>query len=86
MAEQGFPGWETGPWFGLFVRAGTPEAATRRLHLESTKALQASEVRERLIAQGADVVGNSPEAFAQFIRAEHARWGKVVREAGIRAE
>ena len=86
MDEQGFTGWETGPWFGLFVRAGTPETALGRIHLESVKALNAPEVSDRLQAQGAKVVGNSPAEFATFIRAEHARWGKVVREAGIRAE
>ncbi|MGH8724282.1 MAG: Bug family tripartite tricarboxylate transporter substrate binding protein [Burkholderiales bacterium] len=86
MDEQGFPGWETGPWFGIFVRAGTPEAILRRLHAESVKSLNAPDVRERLIAQGANVVGNTPEEFAGFIRAESARWGKLVRQVGIRAD
>ncbi len=86
MAEQGFPAWETGPWFGLFVRAGTPEPAAKSIHLEAVRALQAPEVRDRLTALGATVVGNTPEDFAAFIRVEHARWGKVVRDAGIRAD
>jgi tripartite-type tricarboxylate transporter receptor subunit TctC len=86
MVEQGFAGWETGPWFGIFVRAGTPEAVLRRLHGESVKALHAATTRERLLAQGANVIGNTPEEFAAFIRAESARWGKLVRQAGIRAD
>ncbi len=86
MDEQGFPGWETGPWFGFFVRAGTPEPTAGRLHLEAVKALSAAEVRDRLAALGANVVGNSPAEFAAFIHAERARWGKVVRDAGIRAD
>ena len=86
MAEQGFAGWETGPWFGAFVRAGTPEPVVRRLHAEIVKALHAPEIRERLTAQGANVVGNSREEFAAFVRAESTRWGKVVREAGVRAD
>ncbi len=86
MDEQGFAGWETGPWFGLFVRTGTPEPAAGRLHAEAVKALNAAEVRAKLTALGANVVGNSPTEFAAFIRAEHARWGKVVRDAGIRAD
>jgi len=86
MDEQGFPGWETGPWFGLFLRAGTPAADAKKIHLEAVRALQAPEVRDRLTAQGAIVVGSSPEEFAEFVRAEHARWGKVVREAGIHAD
>lgn len=86
MAEQGFAGWETGPWFGFFLRRGTPDAAARKLHAEAVGALQSPEVRERLVAQGANVVGSSPGEFAPFVRDERARWGKVVREAGIRAE
>jgi tripartite-type tricarboxylate transporter receptor subunit TctC len=86
MDEQGFPGWETGPWFGFFVRSGTPEPAAQRLHGETVRALQGPEVADRLAAQGAIIVGNSPAEFAAFIRAESARWGKVVREAGIKAD
>jgi tripartite-type tricarboxylate transporter receptor subunit TctC len=86
MDEQGFPGWETGPWFGIFVRAGTPESMLRKLQAESSKALGSPEVRERFVAQGANVVGNTPEEFAAFIRAESARWGKLVRQVGIRAD
>jgi tripartite-type tricarboxylate transporter receptor subunit TctC len=58
----------------------------RRLNAELVKALNAPDVRAALVAQGADPVGNSPEAFAAFIRAESARWGKVVRAAGIKAD
>ncbi len=86
MDEQGFTGWKTGPWFGFFLRAGTPEVLVNRLHGEALNALQAPEVRERLVALGVDVAGNPPAQFAAFIRAERERWGKVVREAGIRAE
>jgi tripartite-type tricarboxylate transporter receptor subunit TctC len=86
MDEQGFPGWETGPWFGFFVRSETPQAALQRLHGAALRGLHASGVKDRLEAQGATVVGNSPAEFAAFIRAEHARWGKVVREAGIKAD
>ena len=86
MDEQGYPGWETGPWFGFFVRTGTPEPVIRRLNDETVRALKAPEVAGKLAALGANVVGNSPAEFAVFIRAESARWGKVVRDAGIRAD
>jgi tripartite-type tricarboxylate transporter receptor subunit TctC len=86
MDESGFPGWETGPWFGILVRAGTPDGVVRRLNAELVRALNAPEVRERLLAQGANPVGDTPEAFAAFIRAESARWRKVVKDAGIRAD
>lgn len=80
------PGWETGPWFGIFVRSGTPEPVLRKLHGESVRALGAPGIRDKLVAQGANVIGNTPEEFAAFIRAESARWGRLVRQAGIRAD
>lgn len=86
MDESGFPGWDTGPWFGVMVRSGTPDATVRRLNTELVKAVQAPDVREKLVAQGAMPVGNTPEEFAAFIRAESARWAKVVKSAGIRAD
>ncbi len=86
MDESGFPGWETGPWFGIFVRTGTPGPSFKRIHAEAVKALVAPEIRDKLVAQGANVVGNTPEEFAAFIRAESARWGKLVRQVGIRAD
>jgi tripartite-type tricarboxylate transporter receptor subunit TctC len=86
MDESGFAGWETGPWFGVMVRSGTPDEVVRRLNAELVKALQSPDVRERLLAQGVVPVGNTPAEFAAFIRAESARWGKVVRSAGIRAD
>jgi tripartite-type tricarboxylate transporter receptor subunit TctC len=86
MDESGFARWETGPWFGIFVRTGTPEAVLKRIHAEAVKALGASEIRDKLVAQGANVVGSAPDEFAAFIRAESARWGKLVREVGIRAD
>lgn len=86
MAESGFPGWETGPWFGLAVRQGTPPDAVRRLHAEASKALQAADVRDKLLAMGSTPVGDRPEQFAAFIRAEAHRWGDVVRTLGLKAE
>lgn len=86
MDESGFAGWETGPWFGIFVRTGTPEPILKGIHGEAVKALSAPEIRDKLVAQGANVVGNTPEEFAAFIRAESARWGKLVRQVGIRAD
>lgn len=86
MDESGFAGWETGPWFGVMVRSGTPDPTVKRLHAELVKALQAPDVREKLAGQGAVPVGNTPEEFEAFIRAESARWAKVVKSAGIRAD
>ena len=86
MDESGFPGWETGPWFGIVLRAGTPEPILKRVHAEAVKALASVEIRDKLTAQGANVVGNTPEEFAAFIRAESARWGALVRRLGIKGD
>ena len=86
MVESGVPGYEVVGWQGLFAVAGTPHEIVARLQAEVAKVLRLPEVRERLAGLGADGVGSTPEEFAAFVRAEHARWGKVIREKGIRSE
>ena len=86
MSESGFPGWDTGPWFGLAVKAGTPDDIVRRLHSEGAKALASPAVRDRLVALGATPVGNTPEEFSAFIKLESSRWGRLVKDVGIKAE
>lgn len=86
MAESGFPGWDTAAWFGVMVRAGTPPDAIARLHADAVRALAATDVRDRLLAMGATPVGNTPAEFARFVIAESARWGDVIRKAGIKAD
>lgn len=86
MAESGFPGWDTGAWFGVMVRAGTPADVVARLHAESVRALNAPDVRERLVSMAATPVGNTPAEFARFVAAESSRWGDVIRKAGIKAD
>ena len=86
MVESGFAGWETGPWFGLALKAGTPEDIVKRLHSEATKALAGPVVAERLIALGATPIGSSPAEFSAYIKSESARWGKLVRDNNIKAE
>jgi len=86
MAESGVPGYEVLGWQGLFAVAGTPHEIVARLQAEVAKALRLPEVRERLAGLGAEGVGSTPEEFAAFVRAEHARWGSVIREKGIRPE
>jgi tripartite-type tricarboxylate transporter receptor subunit TctC len=86
MAESGVAGYEVLGWQGLFAVAGTPHEIVARLQAEVAKALRLPEVRERLAGLGAEGVGSTPEEFAAFVRAEHARWGSVIREKGIRPE
>ena len=86
MAESGVPGYEVLGWQGLFGVAGTPPDIVVRLQAEVGKVLRLPEVRERLAALGAEPVGSTPQEFGAFVRAEHARWSKVIREKGIRSE
>lgn len=86
FAEGGLPGYDASTWNGIMVPTGTPRAIIDRLHAEIAKILQDASVRERLAVDGSVAVGSTPEQFAQFIDAEHAKWSKVVREAGIRIE
>ena len=86
MAESGVPDYEVVGWQGLFAVAGTPREIMARLHAEVAKVLRLAEVRERLAALGAEPVGSTPQEFGAFVRAENARWSRVIREKGIRSE
>lgn len=85
IAEQGVPGYALTNWFGLVVPAATPKDLIVRVHGDFTKALLQKDIRDRIAAMGADAVGNSPEAFAQFWRAESEKWARIVKDANIRA-
>jgi tripartite-type tricarboxylate transporter receptor subunit TctC len=87
VEEAGLPGYETVQWLGPAAPAGTPRAIVNRLHAEFTKALRHPTVVERLTAAGLEVAPSaSPEAYAEFIRAEYARWPTIVQAAGIKPE
>jgi tripartite-type tricarboxylate transporter receptor subunit TctC len=84
IAESGVPGFDTSGWFGVVAPAGTPRAINERLHSEIVKGITAADARERLSAMGGDVVASSSADFAAFMRADHAKWAKVVVAAGLR--
>ena len=86
LAETGVPGFEVRSWHGAFAPAGTPRDIVNRLNAEMVKALAQPDVRERFTSQGVELVGNKPEEFAAFIQSEHAKWGKVVRASGAKAD
>ena len=83
VAEAALPGFEAVSAHGVFVPAKTPDSILARLHQEIVRVLQRPESRERLAAIGAEPVGSTPEQLAAEIKAEIARMGKVIREAGI---
>ena len=86
VAESGVPGYELTNWFGLVVPSATPRELVTRLYADVSKVLQQTDVRDRIQGMGADVIGSTPEQFAAFMRAETAKWAKVVKHANIRAE
>lgn len=85
IAESGVPGYEAATWYGLLAPAGTPKAIVGRLHAEIVKIL-ATDTRQQLVAQGFEPVGNTPAEFAAYIKSEITKWGKVIRDAGIKPE
>jgi tripartite-type tricarboxylate transporter receptor subunit TctC len=86
VAEAGVPGYEIATWYGIWAPSRTPPAIVTRLQQAVAQAVAAPEARERLAALGAEPVADTPDAFANFTRAEYERWGRLVREANIRAD
>ena len=85
VAEQGYPGFETTQWYGLNAPAKTPAAIIRRLGEAAALAARLPSVAERFSVDNAEAVGSTPQEYAEFIIREQARWGEVVRKAGIKA-
>ena len=83
VAESGFPGYEANTWNGMLAPAGTPRAIVMRLNQEMLKILSQREVMDYMNADGAEPAGNTPDHFAAYIRSEHAKWARVIREAKI---
>jgi len=86
IAESGLRGFDISTWFGIFVPAGTPKPVVDRLHDEFVKALAASDVRERMIGLGAEPVGSRPEEFAAYVKAEAAKYAKLVKASGAKVD
>lgn len=82
VAELGYPQLESLAWIGLLAPAGTPKEIIERLSRETVKGMQTAETRESLGRQGFDVVANTPDEFSRWIRAESAKWAKVIRASG----
>lgn len=86
IAEYGFSGFDVTPWFGIVAPAGTPATIVDRLNKEIAAIMKRPDVRKQLANQGAEAVTSTPAEFSAFIQSEIVRWGKVVKDSGIRIE
>jgi tripartite-type tricarboxylate transporter receptor subunit TctC len=86
VSESAVRGFEAGPWFGVFTAASTPPDMIKRMQSELQRTLALQDVKRILTAEGAELIGNSPEAFAAQMRSDIAKWAKVVKAAGVTAE
>jgi len=84
--SETLPGYSADTWYGLFAPRGTPREVIVKIHAVMAKALRTAEVSAKLLAQGAEPAGNAPEEFAAFLKAEIAKWSKVVRDSGAKPE
>jgi len=84
VAESGVPGFDAIGWFGVVAPAGTPAPIVARLNAEIVDALKLPEVRQRLLAGGAEPATSTPEEFGRLIRSESAKWAKVIKAAGVK--
>ncbi len=86
VAESGLPGYAAVAWYGVLAPAATPREIVMRLNAEIVRALNLPEVRQLLLAQGAEPVSDTPEQFAAILKADIAKWGEVVRKSGAKAD
>jgi len=84
--EAGLPGYEVNPWYGMLAPAGTPRDIVARLNAEIARIVRLPEISRQFAAQGVEAAASTPEEFAAIIRADLAKWGKVIREIGVRGE
>jgi tripartite-type tricarboxylate transporter receptor subunit TctC len=86
IAEAGVAGYEAVQWYGVLAPAATPRDIITKLHAGVVRALQNPDVRQRLLNDGAEPVGSSPEEFAAYLRTETTKWAQVIKAAGIKPE
>jgi tripartite-type tricarboxylate transporter receptor subunit TctC len=84
--ESGYPDFDISVWYGILAPTGTPREIVNRLNAELNKAVSAADMKEKFATNGVDPLGGTPEQFAEFIRSESLRFGKVIKAAGIKPE
>ena len=86
IAESGFPGYEVSGWYGFSAPAGTPREVVAKLYKEISRSLTLPDVRDRMMANGQEPVGSTPEKFAAYIKAEMIKWEKVIKQSGAKVD
>ena len=86
IAEAALPGFEATTWYGMAAPAGTPKPIVAKLNADVLKVLHMADVRERLLAQGTEPAGTTPEQFADYIRSETTKWAKVIKASGAKVD
>ncbi len=86
VAESGLPGYEAMPWLGLVAPTGTPAPAVHKLHATLQDVLKEQAIQEKFASLGLEIIGNTPEEFAAFLKKDIAKWGKVVKESGAKVD
>ena len=84
--DLGYKGFDANTWFGLAAPAGTPASVIARLNSEVNRVLQMPDVREKIRAEGGDILGGTPEAFGSLIKSDVVKWGKVVKDSGAKVD
>jgi tripartite-type tricarboxylate transporter receptor subunit TctC len=86
FAEAGLPGFVAENWWGVFVPAATPKTIADKLNADLAKAMGSADIRQKFEEMGVEALSGTPEALRDFVRSESEKWGKLVQEAGIRAD
>lgn len=86
IAESGLEGFEVITWFGILVPAATPKDVVNKLNSEIVQSVSQPGVRDQLVKMGFEIVSNTPEQYAVFLREEHTKWGKMIRELNLKVE
>jgi tripartite-type tricarboxylate transporter receptor subunit TctC len=86
VIAQAVPGYSLDPWLGLFVPAKTPPEVIAKIHADTVKILSSPDLKAKLGPQGIELVTNPPAEFARFVRDDHAKWGRIIKEAGIKGD
>ena len=86
LAVSGLPGFEANNWNGIFLPAKTPRALVMQVNKDIVAALNSPDLKDMLFKQGLDAAPESPEAFGAYLKSEYAKWGKVIKSAGIKQQ